>query len=246
MPTVGFSTGALALGDFERGLRMLASKRANAVELSALRSVELAPLLNAALSRLEELQARYQYIAFHAPTDHQNEHDLVEQLKSIAERRLNIVVHPDIIRDVSLWQQLGNCLCIENMDSRKVTGRTAKELRGIFEKLPQAKLCFDVAHARQVDPTMTEATRILSEFRNRLAQVHLSEVNGKGKHFAMSFVARRAYERLADVLSTVPVILESPVNETGIESQIEEAKRMLTHSRAEAQSVEAASRWAAG
>ena len=234
MPIVGYSTGALALGDFERGLSMLDSKDAEAVELSALRSVELPPLLNAVFSRLEELQDRYRYIAFHAPTDHQDERDLVERLRSIAERGFNIVVHPDIIRDVSLWQQLGERLCIENMDSRKATGRTASELRGVFEKLPQAKLCFDVAHARQVDPTMTEATRILSEFRNRLAQVHLSEVNGKGKHFAMSFNAKRAYELLADDLSSVPVILESPVDEAGIESEIQEAQSVLSHAHAEA------------
>lgn len=233
MLTVGFSTGALALGDFERGLSMLASKHAEAVELSALRSVELLPLLNAVLSRLEELQGKYRYIAFHAPTDYQDEGDLVQRLKTIAERGFNIVVHPDTIRDASLWQQLGARLCIENMDSRKATGRTAKELRGFFEKLPEAKLCFDVAHARQVDPTMTEAARILSEFGDRLAQVHLSEINGKGKHFAMSFVAKRAYSRLADVLASVPVILESPVDEAGIESELEEAQRVLARSRPE-------------
>ena len=234
MSTVGFSTGALALGDFERGLSMLASKHAEAVELSALRSVELSPLLDAVSSRLEELQRRYRYIAFHAPTDCQDERALVERLKSIAQRGFNIVVHPDAIREVSLWRQLGDRLCIENMDSRKATGRTAKELRGFFENLPQAKLCFDVAHARQVDPTMTEATRILSEFGDRLVQVHLSEVNSKGKHFAMSFTAKRAYEPLADILSSVPVILESPVDEAGIEPEIEEAQKVLAHSHPEA------------
>lgn len=230
MPTVGFSTGALALGDFERALSMLDSKHAEAVELSALRSVELPRLLYAISSHLKELQRRYKYIAFHAPTDNQDEQHLVEQLKTIADRGFNIVVHPDTIHSPSLWQKLAGYLCIENMDSRKATGRTAKELRWFFETLPQAKLCFDVAHARQVDPTMTEAARILAEFGDRLAQVHLSEVNGKGRHFAMSFVAKRAYEPLADVLSSVPVILESPVDEAGIEPEIREAQRVLTHS----------------
>jgi hypothetical protein len=213
---------------------MLASKRAQAVELSALRSVELPRLLDAMSSRLEELQGRYRYIAFHAPTDYQDERELVERFKSLVERGFNIVVHPDTIRDVSLWRQLEDHVCIENMDSRKATGRTAKELRGFFEKLPQAKLCFDVAHARHVDPTMTEAARILSEFGDRLAQVHLSEVNSKGRHFAMSFIAKRAYEPLAGVLSSVPVILESPVDEGGIDSEIEEAHRILAHSHPEA------------
>ena len=77
---------------------------------------------------------------------------------------------------------------------------------------------------------MTEATRILSDFRDRLAQVHLSEVNGRGKHFTMSFVAKLAYERLANVLSSVPVILESPVDEAGINPEIEAAQRVLSRS----------------
>ena len=230
MATVGFSTGALAHGDFERALRMLGSKPVEAVELSALRAVEFPRLLSAVATRLDELVKRYQYIAVHAPTDFGDEGSLVEGLKSITERGVNVVVHPDIIRNVSLWRQLGNRLCIENMDSRKATGRTANELRGIFEKLPQARLCFDVAHARQVDPTMTEATRILSDFRDRLAQVHLSEVNGRGKHFTMSFVAKLAYERLANVLSSVPVILKSPVDEAGINPEIEAAQRVLSRS----------------
>lgn len=237
MPTVGFSTGALALGDFERGLSMLASKHADAVELSALRAVELPRLLDALTSSLKELQDRFRYIAFHAPTDHQDERVLVERLKSVAEKGFNIVVHPDTIRDVSQWRQLGAHLCIENMDSRKETGRTAKELRWFFERLPEARLCFDVAHARQVDPTMTEAVRILSEFGDRLAQVHLSEVNGKGRHFAMSLIAKRAYEPLADVLSSVPVILESPVDEAGIEPEIEAAQRVLSHSHLNTQTA---------
>lgn len=227
MPTIGFSTGALAFGDFERGLTMLASKHAEAVELSALRCAELPRLLSAVSSRLEELEGRFLYIAFHAPTDFPDESDLVERLKEVAERGINIIVHPDTMRDVPIWRQLGERLCIENMDSRKATGRTAKELRGFFATLPQAKLCFDVAHARQVDATMTEAMRILSEFGDRLAQVHLSEVNSEGRHFAMSFVAKRAYECLAGVLSSVPVILESPVDEARIELEIAEAQRML-------------------
>jgi hypothetical protein len=114
------------------------------------------------------------------------------------------------------------------MDSRKPTGRTAKELDRFFVDLPEAKLCFDIAHARQVDPTMTEAVRILSEFGDRLAQVHLSELNSIGKHFAMSYGAKRAYEIFAAALSQVPVILESIVKETEIATEIDETERILS------------------
>ena len=224
MPTIGFSTGALALGDFRRALTMLVSKSAKAIELSALRSAELPRLLEA-LSSLN-LKA-YQYIAIHAPTDAPNERELVERLEEVASRGFNVVVHPDTIHEFQLWEKLNGRLCIENMDSRKSTGRTADELRTFFNRLPSAQLCFDIAHARQVDPTMTEAARILLEFGNRLAQVHLSEVDSRGRHFAISFVAKLAYKPLAEFLSKVPVILESPVGEADIESEIGEAHSVL-------------------
>lgn len=229
MLAIGFSTGAVALGDFERALRLLEDKDADAVELSALRVAEL-PLLLAALPDLVgPLQARYQYISFHAPSDFQDECGLVERLTEVAKLGWNIIVHPDSIRDVTVWRQLGGRVCLENMDSRKKTGRTAKELRFFFSSLPNAKLCFDIAHARQVDPTMTEATQILSEFGERLAEVHLSEVDGTGRHFAMSFGAKNAYEKFSDILSKVPNIIESIVREYEIDAEIECAKNILSH-----------------
>jgi hypothetical protein len=52
MRSIGFSTGALALGDFRRGLTLLAGRGVRAVELSALREAEL-PGLMAALDELD-------------------------------------------------------------------------------------------------------------------------------------------------------------------------------------------------
>lgn len=72
---------------------------------------------------------------------------------------LPIVVHPDAPYELDRWRQLGSCLTIENMDLRKGTGRFADELRSIFAKLPEARLCLDLAHSRQTDPTMTECFR---------------------------------------------------------------------------------------
>ncbi|TYL79834.1 hypothetical protein [Bradyrhizobium cytisi] len=226
---VGFSTGALAYGDFGRALKLLEPTRANAVELSALRCVELPVLLNALPSLLEKLCKRYQYISFHAPTDFDDEQGVVRELANVAKLGLNIVVHPDTLRDLSLWRELGSRLCVENMDSRKPTGRTAEELGEFFVHLPDARLCFDIAHARQVDPTMTVAARILSEFGAKIAQVHVSELNSKGKHFAMSYGAKRAYESFAARLSQVPIILESVVRETEISSEISETEKVFSY-----------------
>jgi hypothetical protein len=229
MLIVGFSTGALAFHDFERALQLLEPTSANAVELSALRSVELPKLLSALPSLLGRLVGRYRYISFHAPTDFEDERGLVRQLASVANMGLNIVVHPDTMKETWRWRELGSRLCVENMDSRKTTGRTAGELFKFFNDLPNAKLCFDIAHARQVDPTMTEAAHILSIFGDRIAQTHFSELNSHGKHFRMSFSAKRAYEPFAAILAKVPLILESVISESEIDREISEAEKILKH-----------------
>jgi len=57
MLTIGFSTGALARGDFVQGLRLLEDKHVEAVELSALRYTELPDILTKLPLHLETLGA---------------------------------------------------------------------------------------------------------------------------------------------------------------------------------------------
>lgn len=227
MATIGFSTGALALGDFRQGLGMLEHEQVDAVELSALRASELDELLADVTKRLDEIRKQFRHVSVHAPTDFKDEQLLVDQLQGIASRGVSIVVHPDVMQDLSLWKKLGSMLCIENMDSRKKTGRTAAELRRFFQGLPEARLCFDVGHARQVDSTMCEARRILAEFGDRLGQVHMSEVNGRGRHFSMSLTAKRSFHALAKLLSGVPVILEASVSQEGLKPELANAREVF-------------------
>jgi len=102
-------------------------------------------------------------------------------------RGLLVVVHPDMLFDMSLRCLFGPLLCVENMDKRKPTGRTAKELDSISKELPDASLCLDIGHARQWDPATTETYLILKEFSSKLRQIHVSEVNKKSKHDPLSY-----------------------------------------------------------
>lgn len=231
MATIGFSTGAVAYSDFMGAIALLAPTRANAIELSALRENELPALLSALPNLIDGLRARYAYVSFHAPTNFESESLIVSQLRAVAELGINIIVHPDTIASPRTWRELGARLCIENMDSRKPSGRTVEELRPFYDLMPDANLCFDIAHARQVDTTMVEAMRIVEAFRDRLVQVHLSEINGLGKHFPMSFAAKRAFEQFAEVLRSVPVILESVVSQGGIVPEIAAAEELLSYRR---------------
>jgi len=224
MAPIGFSTGSLAFGDFAKALQMMVDSESNAVELSALREEELEPLMHA----LPDLDlSRYQYWSFHAPSklSKYSESQLVDRLSLVAKMHRNIILHPDVIKDFSLWRKLGSWLCIENMDKRKVIGRTLGELKWIFHQLPEASLCFDVGHARQVDPSMLEANRILTACHNRIKQFHVSEVNSRSIHESLSLQGIWAFRNLAKWLNAdVPVILETPVSEGELDKEIEKAR----------------------
>jgi|ERR1700733_11287097 len=228
MKRIGFSTGALARGDFRRALEMLADKKVSAVELSALRQSELAPLVE----QLDQLDlSKFQYISFHAPSAVEQSYEpvAIELLATVAARNWPIIVHPDAMYTPRTWASLGDCLCIENMDKRKPIGQTATDLARIFEMLPNASLCFDIGHARQVDPTMSEAWSILRRFQGRLKQLHVSEVNTQSKHDPISYASFLAFQKVSHLLPTeAPIIMESRVAESEINEEIQNALDALT------------------
>ena len=225
MRLIGFSTGALAFGDFRRGLELLRETDARAVELSALREQELPPLMQA----LPELPLdQFAYVSVHAPSRlaSLSEKAVAEMLQPCIDRGFHVVLHPDAIQDPACWRAFGPLLCIENMDKRKQTGRTVSELRRFFADLPEASLCLDLAHARQVDTTLAVARFILAEFGGeRVAQVHLSELDAQqpprpaehGRGTAQS-------RRMSHWVPPVPVILESVVSEDQITKELDLAR----------------------
>lgn len=149
MRLVGFSTGAVALGDFHTALQVLTAHGVQAVELSALRAVELPRLL----ADLENLDLSvFQYVSIHAPSSFEAR-DEATLVRALSETNpvLPVVVHPDAIHVVERWRALERRLLLENMDRRKSRGRTAEDLDLFLRDLPEAGLCFDVGHARQVD-----------------------------------------------------------------------------------------------
>jgi Ni,Fe-hydrogenase III small subunit len=227
MRPIGFSTGALAYSNFRRGLEIVRNSHSRVVELSALRESELSPLINALGSLNLE---GFTYISVHAPSKYNpvREDEVISLLQQVAERHWPIIIHPDAIQNFSSWHVFKDLLFIENMDKRNITGRTARELTEIFQKLPQAKLCFDLGHCRQVDPTMNESYLILQQFRARLGQLHVSEVNSRSTHDSLSDAAVCAFEKIASMIpEDVPVILESPISSEEVQSEIHRARLAL-------------------
>jgi sugar phosphate isomerase/epimerase len=96
------------------------------------------------------------------------------------------------------------------MDTRKNAGHLADDLALLFDELPLAGLCLDVAHAKDVDPTMEVAFEILRRFSSRLSHVHVSSLDETQHHVPMTAEDETLFEAVLDRCRDVPWILEAP------------------------------------
>lgn len=240
MRPLGFSTGALAKGDFRKGLALQQTKPSlQAIELSALRDHELRPLISA----LHEMDlSDFTYVSFHAPSKLTtlSEKEAFSILHEVPPK-WPIIVHPELMPTPPLWKGLGRRVCLENMDNRKSKGRTLREMRQLFEWLPDAEFCLDLGHARQIDPTMATAMKMAQEFSGRLRQLHVSEIGRYGEHLPLSALAIYAFQLVARFIPTnCAVIIESVVAPEGMDREILKSASLFDSPIAPEHSLEAA------
>jgi hypothetical protein len=209
--TVGCSTGFMRdeRGDWPALVDRAAGMSTLAVEFSALSEDELPGLVD--FLRMGP-SLPFDYVSVHAPSKSLvlSEHERVDLLLELPPYVQAIVVHPDTLESFAEWGRLERRLVIENMDRRKSGGQTADELEAVFAALPHAGLCFDIAHAKHVDPSLAEGAEILDRFAFRLRHVHLSSLDEGGHHVSLTEVDERLFESLLGRCRDVPWILEAP------------------------------------
>jgi hypothetical protein len=209
--TVGASTGYMesSRGSWPALVAEAASVSSVAAELSAISEPELPDLL-AFLTTAPRLPFRY--VSVHAPSKQRvlAEDELVELLVRIPAWVDAIVLHPDTMQSPTAFQPLGRRLLIENMDTRKHGGQTADDLAAVFETVPAGGLCFDIAHAKDVDPTMAAAIEILDRFSGRLRHVHISSLDEAQHHVPLTAEDEELFAPVLERCRDVPWILEAP------------------------------------
>jgi hypothetical protein len=207
---VGASTGYMLAnrGDWLALVEEASRVSSFAVELTALGEDELPGLLS---FLAEEPPLPFRYVSVHGPSKGRRmpERGLIARLAELPPFIDAIVLHPDQIEDAALYAPLGNRLLIENMDSRKSSGKLGDELERIFEVLPAAGFCFDVAHAWTVDPTMKVGEDLLNRFADRLKHVHLSSISEDLEHVPLSKEQEGLFMPLLSRCRDVPWILEA-------------------------------------
>jgi sugar phosphate isomerase/epimerase len=179
----------------------------SAVELSALSEDEL-PGLIAYLAAGPRL--RFRYVSVHAPVKNRKLDDSAsaQALRDLPLWVRSIVTHPDTLNELAPYRELGTRLVLENLDDRKPTGRVADELGPVFDELPHAGFCLDVAHVHSIDPTMAAGHELLDRFRSRLRQVHVSSLTG-GRHVPLTEADEEIFADVLDRCRDVPWILEA-------------------------------------
>ena len=132
--------------------------------------------------------------------------DLLALMPDVVEA---VVMHPDTIDDAAAYEVLGSRLVIENMDPRKPRGRTADELESLFDSLPEAGFCFDIAHAHAIDESMTVANDLLDAYGARLRHVHLSSLTHDLGHVPLRADHWELFRPVLSRCLDVPWILEA-------------------------------------
>jgi hypothetical protein len=74
---------------------------------------------------------------------------------------------------------------------------------------------------------MTEAFQILAQFRDRICQVHISELDSASHHFALSYSALQAYsEVIWNIPRSAAFIIESRIGPDEIESEFQKVRSL--------------------
>jgi hypothetical protein len=209
---VGASTGHIESHreDWDQLTVEAAAVSGFAVELSALSEDELPSLLEFLNA---DPQLPFHYLSVHGPSKKRRlpEPELVQLLQAVPPWVDAIVMHPDTIEDPRHYAGLGRRLVLENMDERKKDGRTVAELDRHFQALPDAGLCFDIAHAKSIDPTMQMGHTILDAFVSRLRHLHISSLDESSHHVPLNSEDESLYLPLLQKCRDVPWILEAPL-----------------------------------
>lgn len=175
MSLIGFSLQSFFLWPNQR-LNFLLEKlkkivpRVQAIELSDFWSLKEI-LDNACLLK------KYKFCSFHLPTKGYKKwiRDLNKYQNQL---RLNhLVIHPNEVKDWSILKGSKIPLLIENNDKYKKTFRTAEEMEKLLKKFSGLKMCLDVCHLEDQFPGQTP--KWLNQFKNHLAEIHLSGINRK-------------------------------------------------------------------
>jgi len=228
MPKIGFSTGCLHQTDLSLEQRIDFYKNAGAtaieISLGKLEELKNLDLTTTLIKKILE----FDYVSIHAPFDtpyckNNQTKEILSKLNYINKNLPNqgIVIHPDLVEDFSILQDSRLPFLIENMDERKIKGKSVKEFQE-YNQL-QFNYVFDVQHAYRNDQTMQSAKEILKTMGSRLKHLHASGQTDLSTH-ALVHLSENQEEikKILKLCPEVPKILEGAILKPNIDLALKE------------------------
>lgn len=180
---VGYNTGFFHEHRylFPAAVEWAHAQSCQSIELSAHEAGEMAVMARyIQSSHGQQWLKRFLTVSVHGPTfGWIDDEDLVRCLRSVPDWIERIVLHPNRMpENITVLQEFTSRILIENMDIRDPRFHSASQLEEFLAPLPQARICLDAAHVFGYDPSMQQGIDILRHFGDRVAQLHVSGIEG--------------------------------------------------------------------
>ena len=193
-------------------LQMFLDAGANALEISfiKLERLEKIPLLEINLIK------KFKHVSIHLPKiEYRNDKatkDILEKISGFATKinAVVLVLHPDLVKEWQVIEDLGLPIGIENMNASKETGKTVEQLTRIF-KSHDLKFVLDTNHVYSVDSSMKLNGDMINAFSHRLVEVHASATSKEEDH--ISFLNAHQEFLIKAIPAHVPIILETAIHD---------------------------------
>lgn len=214
---LGFSVGALHKTNIKpmsaEAFSLLRDLGCNIIELSIITTQRIASLQKMTRADL----AGFEYVSLHAPAgnfvyDNGPAARAVLAVMSNAHRKIHfdaIVIHPDRVKDWTLFETTKLPWAFENMDDRKNYGKTVADMAEVFDRLP-ARLVLDTQHTYMNDRSMRLAAELQAAFGPKISHVHISGNRPESLHCPL-FETGQDEIIQAIVNKQLPIIIEGAV-----------------------------------
>lgn len=236
---LGFSTGAMFRQVPSVSKEIIDICReigCNAIELNANR-IEEVDLFEELMKSGENLSA-FEHISLHSPGigvrygDDATTLELLGKLEKAYEHFhcRNLVAHPHLVDDWSVFKKISFNLACENMSS-EVPFCFPEQLRDIFDKNQEFKMTFDVKHAFESGGQKL-AKDLYETFKNRIVEIHLSGYNPnatKHEHKPLVITNQSEIVNFVKDKQHLPIIIESDCESPEqMKEEYEYVKNLLT------------------
>jgi hypothetical protein len=205
---LGIATGAWEAEreDWDAAIARAARERWPYLELTAVGNSRLD-----ALAGIDpETLGSFERVSLHTPSRGLTAEELMAQVAALPFEP-DLILHPDVWRDESL-RAFGTRAVFENMDVNKQFGVWPPELADVFERLPDAGFCLDVAHVWTNDTSLALGHELLDAFGDRLRQLHVSGIELDGTHRETTPADLELYAPLLERCGHVPWLLEGALS----------------------------------